>query len=160
MVLLKNIANEAKREPLKLARIEEIKESRDGTQRVVVVTYQNVNLNKKGEWIGNPVTVERCVSDVILVHNALNKSMLNPKLKIQNIQMSSNDQKKIQIEKDHEVTTDEAQDLQEIHEENDHRKKGINDEDKSKDVTNAVQNEGVITEDEHKLSILAALKKE
>ena len=59
VVLLKNIANEAKREPLRLARIEEIKESRDGTQRVVVVTYQNVSLNKKGEWVGNPVTVER-----------------------------------------------------------------------------------------------------
>ena len=51
VVLLKDIANEAKREPLRLARIEEIKKSRDGTQRVVVVTYQNVNLNKKGEWI-------------------------------------------------------------------------------------------------------------
>ena len=99
VVLLKNIANEAKREPLRLARIEEIKKSRDGTQRVVVVTYQNVNLNKKGEWIGNPVTVERCVSDVILVDNALNESMLNPKLKIQNIQISSNDQKKIQIKR-------------------------------------------------------------
>ena len=110
VVLLKNIANEAKREPLRLARIEEIKKSRDGTQRVVVVTYQNVNLNKKDEWIGNPVTLERCVGDVILVDNALNESMLNPKLKIQNIQISSNDQKKIQIEKDHEVTNDEAQD--------------------------------------------------
>ena len=55
--------------------------------------------------------------------------------------------------------------MQEIHEENDHRKKGINDEDKIKenttdgnlvqvlkpelqDVTNDIQNEGVITEDE------------
>ena len=38
VVLFKNIANEAKKEPLRLARIEEIKKSRDGTQRVVVVT--------------------------------------------------------------------------------------------------------------------------
>ena len=51
VVLLKNIANEAKREPLRLARIEEIKKSRDGTQRVVVVTYHNTNLNKYGEWV-------------------------------------------------------------------------------------------------------------
>ena len=58
--------------------------------RVVVVTYQNINLNKKGEWIGNQVTVERCVSDVILVDDALNESMLNPKLKIKNIEVSSN----------------------------------------------------------------------
>ena len=60
------------------------------------------------------MTVERCVSDVILVDNALNKLMLNPKLKIQNIQMSPNDQGKVQIERDHKVTTDEAQDLQEV----------------------------------------------
>ena len=38
VVLLKNIANEAKREQLSLARIEEIKKSRDSTQKVVVVT--------------------------------------------------------------------------------------------------------------------------
>ena len=96
VVLLKNIANEAKREPLRLARIAEIKESRDGTQRVVVVTYQNVSLNKKGEWVGNPVTVERCVSDVILVDNALNESMLNPKLKTQNNEDSSDNQENIE----------------------------------------------------------------
>ena len=54
VVLLRNITNEAKREPLKLARIKEIKEFRDNTKRMVVVTYHNVGLNKKGEWIGKP----------------------------------------------------------------------------------------------------------
>ena len=38
VVLLRNITNEAKSEPLKIARIKEFKESRDNTQRVVVVT--------------------------------------------------------------------------------------------------------------------------
>ena len=38
VVLFRNIANETKREPLKIARIKEIKESRDDAQRVVIVT--------------------------------------------------------------------------------------------------------------------------
>ena len=83
VVLLKNISNEAETEPLRLARVDEIKKSRDGTQRVVVVTYQNVSINKKGNWVGNPVTVERCVSNVVLVDNALNESMLSPSSKMQ-----------------------------------------------------------------------------
>jgi len=49
VVLLKNIANEPKCEPLKLARVNEIKKSRDGSQRVIGVTYHNVSINKKGE---------------------------------------------------------------------------------------------------------------
>ena len=81
---------------MRLARIEETKKSRDGTQRVVIVTYQNVSLNKKGEWVGNPVTVERCVSDVILVDNALNESMLSPKSKMQNNKENSDDQETIE----------------------------------------------------------------
>ena len=63
---------------MKIARIEEIKESRDNAQRVVVLTYHNVSKNKKGNWIGTPVTVERSVNDLILVDDALNESMLNP----------------------------------------------------------------------------------
>ena len=43
IVLVRNIANEPKREPLKLARIEKIHDSRDNTQRVVTITYHNVN---------------------------------------------------------------------------------------------------------------------
>ena len=38
VVLFRNIANETKREPLKIARIKEIKESRDDAQRFVIVT--------------------------------------------------------------------------------------------------------------------------
>ena len=80
IVLVRNIGNEPKREPLKLARIEKIHESRDNAQRVVTLTYNNVRMNKDGEWIGTPVQVERCVNDLILVDNALNDSMLNPRL--------------------------------------------------------------------------------
>ena len=84
------------------------------------------------------------------------------------MQMSSDDQKKVKMERNCEVTTDEAQELQEItNEEDDHREKSINDKNKSKinttdgnlvqtmnpevkDVTDNVQNEGVINEDEPK----------
>ena len=80
IVLVRNIGKEPKREPLKLARIEKIHDSRDNTQRVVTLTYHNVRLNKDGEWIGTPVQVDRCINDLILVDNALNESMLNPRL--------------------------------------------------------------------------------
>ena len=88
MVLIRNIAYEAKREPLKLTRIEEIKKSRDDAQRVVVVTYHNIGINKKGEWIGTPVTVERSVNDLVLVDDALDESMLNPE--VENMDMRTN----------------------------------------------------------------------
>ena len=78
VVLLRNISYESKREPLKLARVSKIKESRDGSQRVVTVTYHNISVNRKGEWVGTPVEVERCVKDVILVDTALNDSTLSP----------------------------------------------------------------------------------
>ena len=39
VVLVRNIANEPKREPLKLARIVKVHDSRDDTQRVVTLTY-------------------------------------------------------------------------------------------------------------------------
>ena len=81
MVLVRNIANESKREPLKIARIDEIKESRDNVQRVVILTYHNVSKNKNGKWIGTPMTVERSVKDLILVDDALDESMLSPKVK-------------------------------------------------------------------------------
>ena len=77
VVLVRNIANESKREPLKLARIVEIHDSRDETQRVVTLTYHNVKKNKDGEWIGKPVKVERSINNLILVDNALNEAMLN-----------------------------------------------------------------------------------
>ena len=80
VVLLKNIANEAKREPLRLARVNEIKKSRDGSQRVVAVTYHNISINKKGEWMGTPTRVEKCVKDLVLVDAALNDSIQSPKV--------------------------------------------------------------------------------
>ena len=79
IVLIRNIGNEPKREPLKIARIEKIHASRDDAQRVVTLTYNNVRINKDGEWIGTPVRVERSVNDLVIVDNALNDSMLNPK---------------------------------------------------------------------------------
>ena len=44
------------------------------------MTYHNISVNKKGEWIGTPTRVERCVKDVILVDTALNDSILSPKI--------------------------------------------------------------------------------
>ena len=90
IVLVRNIGNEPKREPLKLARIEKVHDSRDNAQRVVTLTYNNVRLNKDGEWIGTPVQVDRCINDLILVDNALNESMLNARL----LGKADNNQKK------------------------------------------------------------------
>ena len=42
------------------------------------MTYHNIGTNKKGDWIGTPVKVERCIKDVILVDIALNDSTLSP----------------------------------------------------------------------------------
>ena len=81
IVLIRNIGNENKREPLKFARVESIHKSRDNAQRVVTLTYNNIKLNKKGEWIGTPVTVDRSVNDLILVDNALSDSMLGPRIR-------------------------------------------------------------------------------
>merc|ERR1711893_486224 len=77
IVLVRNIGNEPKREPLKLARIDKIHGSRDNAQRVVTLTYNNVRVNKDGEWVGTPIQVERSVNDLVLVDNALNDSMIS-----------------------------------------------------------------------------------
>ena len=58
-----------------------IQKSRDNAQRVVTLTYNNIKLNKKGDWIGTPVTVDRSVNDLVLVDNALSDSMLGPRVK-------------------------------------------------------------------------------
>ena len=63
--------------PLKFARIDKIHGSRDNAQRVVTLTYNNVRMNKDGEWIGTPIQVERSINDLVLVDSALNDSMLN-----------------------------------------------------------------------------------
>ena len=101
--------HKTKREPLKIARVEEIKESRDDTQRVVVVTYHNVGMNKKGNWIGTPVTVERSVNDLVLVDDALDESMLKPELL--NNELKENDDEDSGNE---DVTLNENQGIQEI----------------------------------------------
>ena len=47
----------------KFARIDKIHGSRDNAQRVVTLKYNNVRMNKDGDWIGTPVTVERSIND-------------------------------------------------------------------------------------------------
>ena len=78
VVLIRNIANESKREPMKFARIIKINDSRDEAQRILTLTYTNIKQRKDGTWIGTPITVERSVNDIIPVDKALNESMLNP----------------------------------------------------------------------------------
>ena len=116
IVLVRNIGNEPKKEPLKLARIEKIHASRDNAQRVVTLTYNNIRVNKEGEWIGTPITVERCINDLILVDEALNDSMLNPRLL-----KKSDDQKNDENKQDEEVESDDT--------ENDKKKEESNEED-------------------------------
>ena len=48
---------------MKFARVEKIHESRDDAQRVVTLTYNNIKMNKDGEWIGTPVRVVRSVNE-------------------------------------------------------------------------------------------------
>ena len=43
----------------------------------MTLTYNNVRVNKDGEWIGTPIQVERSINDLVLVDNALNDSMLS-----------------------------------------------------------------------------------
>ena len=66
----------------------------------------------------NPVTVERCVSDVVLVDNALDDSMLDPKLQNENIRTNAN----IQASGNHEIKTDKAQEVQGTNNEGDENK--------------------------------------
>ena len=88
VVLIRNIANEPKREPLKLARIVKIHDSRDETQRVVTLTYNNVKQNKDGKWIGTPMTVDRSIVD-----DASNESMLNSNILRDNTDTEGNEPK-------------------------------------------------------------------
>ena len=77
VVLLRNIANESKREPMKLARVLQINESKDNAQRILTLEYNNIKKNKEGIWIGTPKTVERSINDVIPIDKAINESLLN-----------------------------------------------------------------------------------
>ena len=65
---------------MKLARIVKINDSRDETQRILTLTYNNVKQRKDGTWVGTPITVERSINDIIPVDKALNASMLNPSI--------------------------------------------------------------------------------
>ena len=88
---------------MKIARIEAIKESRDNVQRVVTLTYHNVSKNRNGKWVGTPITVDRSVKDLILVDDALNESMLNPRTQENKIDNEDEPQ-------DNEMKKDEKQD--------------------------------------------------
>ena len=80
VVLLRNIANESKREPMRFARVLQINESKDNAQRILTLEYNNIKKKKDGSWIGIPKIVERSINDVIPIDNAVNDSMLNPSI--------------------------------------------------------------------------------
>ena len=80
VVLLRNIANESKREPMKFARVLKVNESKDNAQRILTLAYNNIKKRKDGNWTGIPITVERSINDVIPIDIALNKSMLSPSM--------------------------------------------------------------------------------
>ena len=77
VVLLRNIANESKREPMKLARVLRITESKDNAQRILMLEYNNIKKNKEGNWVGTPITVERSINDVIPIGKAIDESLIN-----------------------------------------------------------------------------------
>ena len=76
-MLLRNIAGESKREPMKLARVLQINESKDNAQRILTVEYNNIKKNKEGNWIGTQKIVERSINDVIPIDKAINESLMN-----------------------------------------------------------------------------------
>ena len=80
IVLLRNIANESKREPMKFARVLKVNESKDNAQRILTLAYNNIKKRKDGNWTGIPITVERSINDVIPIDIALNESMLSPSM--------------------------------------------------------------------------------
>ena len=80
VVLIRNIANESKREPMKFARVLKINESKDNAQRILTLAYNNIKKRKDGNWTGIPITVERSINDIIPIDIALNESMLSPSI--------------------------------------------------------------------------------
>ena len=113
VVLIRNIANESKREPMKFARILKINDSRDEAQRILTLTYTNIKKRKDGTWIGTPITVERSINDVIPVDNALNESMLNPGILVneENTSNSETDNNANNDENDEIADNDENNEL-------------------------------------------------
>ena len=111
VVLLRNIANESKREPMKLARVLQINESKDNAQRILTLEYNNIKKNKDGDWIGTSKIVERSINDVIPVDKAVNESMLNPTILEKVITEGTS-------EIDEEVIGEEDEEIQGINERN------------------------------------------
>ena len=91
---------------MKFARILKINDSRDEAQRILTLTYTNIKKRKDGTWIGTPITVERSINDVIPVDNALNESMLNPGILV-NEENTSNLEKENNAKKDENTSNDE-----------------------------------------------------
>ena len=70
-------------------------------------------MNKNGDWIGTPVTVDRSVNDLVLVDNALNDSMLGSRVTAKKDE--SCEREKIanddEISKDNIMNVDEAPEI-------------------------------------------------
>ena len=116
VVLLRNIANESKREPMKFARVLKINESKDNAQRILTLTYNNIKKRKDGSWIGIPKIVERSINDVIPIDNAVNESMLNPSIleKVVTNEIDDSDEGVLVTENGEAKVGDEADDGDEI----------------------------------------------
>ena len=116
VVLLRNIANESKREPMRFARVLQINESKDNAQRILTLTYNNIKKKKDGSWIGIPKIVERSINDVIPIDNAVNESMLNPSIleKVVTNEIDDSDEGVLVTENGEAKVGDEADDGAEI----------------------------------------------
>merc|ERR1711872_349490 len=116
VVLLRNIANESKKEPMKFARVLKINESKDNAQRILTLTYNNIKKRKDGNWIGIPMIVERSINDVIPIDNAVNESMLNPSIleKVVTDEINDNDERVLITENDEAKVGNEEDDGDEL----------------------------------------------
>ena len=116
VVLLRNIANESKREPMRFARVLQINESKDNAQRILTLAYNNIKKKKDGSWIGIPKIVERSINDVIPIDNAVNESMLNPSIleKVVTNEIDDSDEEVLVTENGEAKVGDEADDGDEI----------------------------------------------
>ena len=116
VVLLRNIANESKREPMRFARVLQINESKDNAQRILTLEYNNIKKKKDGSWIGIPKIVERSINDVIPIDNAVNESMLNPSIleKVVTDEINDNDEGVLVTENDEAKVGDEEDDGDEL----------------------------------------------
>ena len=127
VVLIRNIANESKREPMKIARVIKINESKDNAQRILTLEYNNIRKNKEGMWIGTPVTVERSINDVIPIDKAMNESVMN----LSKIELDEtngiNDDENIMDEKNVEGIMEEVAGSEDLNRNNDYESNEDND---------------------------------